>query len=478
MSNITYQLFKRQFYIGPSEKLINPNWKKKKLQNGLILSYCPSLPVTAKNDTVGNEWVLIGDAIQSKRGELSPDKQLATLTNNVNIEEIYASWAGRWILVGKQELHIDAVGLLGSFYRFNEGNMEVASVPGFISGKDTPETYIIKKSQGINYYSTPDTGFSDISKVLPSQLLNLKTGEVSFRSLECKVPKLTYEETIQYLSDLLIHILETTYKKSNKKIVLALTAGYDSRLLMAVLNKAKIPYEAITFHYPTIDSGDISIPKKLASISKIKYRLIRRKKPNVENWHKYKTHSTGHAIERDQDYMLYQQFNELEGDQTVLLRAGGFEIASSKMRTRLPKEIVDGSEVCRLFNGNEKQAQSLSKWVNWVRKTKQENIDWRDRYYWEQRVTGWLACTEQALDLVNIERLVPSNSLLFYNIMLNIPEEIRLKKKHQIDMIKLLSPELLKPAFNPKMGLLYRNIRKFIFKIEKYRKRRINLNTF
>lgn len=96
--------------------------------------------------------------------------------------------------------------------------------------------------------------------------------------------------------------------------------------------------------------------------------------------------------------MLYQQFDKLENENIILLRAGGFEIASSKMRTRLPSDIIDGPSIINVFNGNELQGKSFDKWIGWVNF---KTIDWRDRYYWKQRVTGWLSINEQRFDLVN-----------------------------------------------------------------------------
>ncbi len=476
MSNSSYTVFRRQFYIGNKEYKANTDWEVTKVTSNLYLSYCQSLPVKKLHDKQGNMWVLIGDAIQSKVGEPEPIDILSNLNESSKIEDLYVSWTGRWILIGKEKLHLDAVGLLGCFYKITPENIEVASVPGFIAKSEIPETYKIVFGKGIDYYSTPDSGFKNISKLLPSQVLNISTGEITFRSLNCKIPELSYERKIEYLSEYLAYTLTNTYKKTNKKFCLALTSGYDSRLLMAALDYAKLPYEAITFYYPTMRSGDLTIPKKLAKISKVNYELIRRKRPETKNWYLYAKHSTRHAVDREQEFILYQQFDALNGNETILLRGGGFEIASSKMRTNLPKEIISGDEICKIFKGNSQQAQSLNKWIDWVKKTEHKNLDWRDRFYWEQRVTGWLSSVEQAHDLIDLERLVPSNSLLFYNIMISIPEEIRLKKQHQVDMIRYLSPRLAEVAFNPRMGLIYRNMRKFMKKLEIRKKIKLQLD--
>ena len=105
--------------------------------------------------------------------------------------------------------------------------------------------------------------------------------------------------------------------------------------------------------------------------------------------------------------------------------------------------------------------------MQWVAQTPQVKLDWRDRYYIEQRLAGWLSCTEQALDIVNIPRLVPANMSLFYNVMLNLPQDIRKTKVQMTDLIRYLSPELLQVPINPPVKFYYKQYRRVLFKISK-----------
>ena len=470
MSNVNFEVFRHQFYLGSTIKTINENWCYLPLKNGLILSYHKDLSVFKTEDKTGFEWVLIGDAVQSLKNEPDPEVQLKEICSNLTIREIYKSWVGRWVLLNEEELHLDAAGLFGCYYKLSQDGIEIASVPSLIADKEMPDTYRIKKSVGIEFYPLPDSGFSGISKLLPSQLLKLKTGEIRWRPLSCAIPELSYTEKITFLSELLTTTINK-YKDNKYQFKLALTAGCDSRLLMAALNSSNIQYEAYTFHHPLINSNDASIPRKLAAISKRNYQLIKRKKPLLQNWDKFDKHSSYHAIEIDQQMMMHQQYDQFENNDALILRGGGFEIASSKVRTRLPKEIADGATIAAILNGNEKQGISLQKWVDWVKMHPEENVDWRDRFYWEQRVAGWLSSTEQALDLVNAKRIVPANSLLFYNIMLSLPEEIRLNKVHQKDMIQHLDASLLQVPINPPSSFLSKQYRKLLVKLLAFKKR-------
>lgn len=198
-----------------------------------------------------------------------------------------------------------------------------------------------------------------------------------------------------------------------------------------------------------------------------KHRLIKRGERNEANWEKFNQHTSGHSVETDRDYMLHQQFNKLEGDTDVLLRGGGFEVGRCAYYPWLPAEQIDGAGISAIQKGNEIQGASWNTWVEWVAQTPQVKLDWRDRYYIEQRLAGWLACTEQALDIVNLPRMVPANSTLFYNVMLKLPEEIRKTKVQMTDLIRYMSPELLQVPINPPVAFYYKQYRRVLFKLNK-----------
>ena len=255
---------------------------------------------------------------------------------------------------------------------------------------------------------------------------------------------------------------------------MALTGGNDSRILLATLMACEIPFEIFTFDYPNINPFDVKIPRKLAKITGKKYTLLKRKTRKIENWDRYNTHTAGHSVENDRDYMAYQQFDQLDGDNTFLLRGNCFEISRRYYHKWLPEEQLNGAQISAIQKGNDMQAQSWQKWVEWAAQTPQVTMDWRERYFIEQRLAGWHSSTEQALDMINIERLVPANSFLFYNIHMNLPEEIRKTKAPVTDLINQLYPPALQVPINPPLNYYYKQYRRVLFKVAKL-KQKLNL---
>jgi len=472
MPHIHYLPFRRQFYLGAQPMLADASWKQIQLKNGLYLSYSAYLPVQFINKENGDEYILLGDAVESLVDKPTPVKSLQTLADVAQLPHLYQSWSGRWVLIANNELHLDASGLLGCFYHNKDGKVAVSSVAGFLSGEAVPNTFRLIKVGGAEFYPPPDAGFKGISKLLPSQILNLSTGEVRFRNLQIEVPRLTYNQTIAYLAQLLCTTLKNiAAQNGGKKLLLALTGGFDSRVLMAALQHSQIPYETVTFHFPNIRPSDAAIPKKLSRICGVPHRLIRRRERCFQNWETFNLHTSGHSVEMDREYMLYQQFNELEGDNTLLLRGGGFEVGRCAYYPWLPATPLDGFGISTIQKGNEVQARSWNRWLDWITQTPGIKLDWRDRYYIEQRLAGWLSSTEQGLDMVNIERQIPANSTLFYNVMLQLPEHIRKTKVQMTDLIRYLAPQLLQVPINPPVGFYYKQYRRILFKVNRLKQK-------
>lgn len=470
MPGINYLPYRRQFYIGAQPKIVDTTWQTLALRSGLHLSYSKDLPVQVIISDGGAEFVLLGDAVQSLPGAPPVLKCLKSLFNKESLQQTYASWAGRWVLLADGEVHLDASGLLGCYYKKDGAGVQVASTPAFIANTEKPDTFRLLKAGGAEFYPPPSSGFNGIDKLLPSQVLNLLDGSIQFRNLKITAPTLDYDESIAYLASLLTTALKNIYAESKgKKLLLALTGGFDSRTLMAALNYCKLPYETVTFHYPNIRPSDAAIPKQLSKICGITHRLIRRNSRNTENWNKFNVHTCGHSVEVDREYMLHQQFDNLDGGNVILLRGGGFEVGRCAYYPWLPAEQLDGAGISTIQKGNEIQGKSWDRWLAWVDQTPQVALDWRDRYYIEQRLAGWLSCTEQALDIVNIDRMIPANSTLFFNVMLNMPEHIRKTKVQMKDLINYLSPELLQVPINPPVAFYYKQYRRVLFKINKFK---------
>jgi hypothetical protein len=109
---------------------------------------------------------------------------------SIAVSDLYASWAGRWVLLGRDQVHMDASGLLGCFYGIGLGNRTwVSSSPGLLwrilsAASPLPiDPRRLRYEAGLSWFTPPRSRFIGMQRLLTSQIINLRTGEVLPRPL-------------------------------------------------------------------------------------------------------------------------------------------------------------------------------------------------------------------------------------------------------------------------------------------------------
>lgn len=77
---------------------------------------------------------------------------------------------------------------------------------------------------------------------------------------------------------------------------------------------------------------------------------------------------------------------------------------------RIPRRL-------RTFAGANEAVGALRRWLHLVERDG-SRVDWRDLFYWEQRLAAWLADVEHSLDLNEAPSFQPLNGALFYTLLL------------------------------------------------------------
>src|SRR5687768_1024013 len=265
----------KQFLIGSQERQIQNDWKTKVLGENLYLSHCSSLIVQSANDLSGVEWHILGIAIQSDNARESPLTEIKRSRTN-EIKELYKSWVGRWVLVGNHQVHTDCCSLLGCFYTEITGEQWVSSSLAIIQEICglSPRPEILKHKVGIEWYPLPLTRFESVFKILPSQILNLRTFSPEPRPLPHPIKGLKYEEVLTRISEKLKHLL-VNVSSVGKRILVPLTSGYDSRLVLAATHYAGLKAETYTTGHDYISYADIKTPFKLSKAAGYRHRFIK-----------------------------------------------------------------------------------------------------------------------------------------------------------------------------------------------------------
>jgi hypothetical protein len=433
------------------------------------LSYCPTLPVTSVKDTEGRDWFLLGIAVQTNPARPDPVDEIA-LARTEGVPLCYHSWAGRWILIGNDELHLDASGFLGCYYL--SPHLTGSNGP-FISSSESLLAELLGERAGvrdqrklsyrvgIEWFPPPRSQYASISRLLLSQVLRLSDRTVRERRLFPQIENLAYEKVLDRLETLLLTFLRRM-PAGNRTTWVTLTGGYDSRVLLAAITKARMEVKTFTQDYRSIPVAneeksrsitlaDRLLPVKLARQVGIDHVWVTGAHFDRAKAQFFDTHSSNNVVDIQREFYVRDQWRFLQPGDLIV---GGlcFEIG----RCYFWKKLGDAPlpSVAAIANGYHERSdsslcQGMREWLDWVEKTPHPDLDWRDRFYIEQRLGGWQSAREQSMDLVPAELLHPMNSHDAHALSLSVPVEKRATGRHQIDLVKRMAPQLLELPINP-----------------------------
>jgi hypothetical protein len=453
--------------VGPEPFLAGEGWIAEHISPSFHLSRCPELPVASITDRRGVTWWLLGVALQSDPDAPAPIEQLADNETNALLQ-VYGSWAGRWMLISDTEIHLDACGLIGCFYRtINRGptaELWASSSPALIVGLPGRERAChagskLHLGKGMDWYPPPRSGFAGVSKLLPTQVLSLAAATVRrvlprAPLVDVKSPK-TYEQTLDVLQRSLVTSL-SRLRERPEPVWLPLTSGLDSRLILAAAKQVELPLRTFTLKYPLQQAADRRLPPLLARELGYEHELIEPVAFSRRRQELFDAHTARHSVEVDRRYVAHRQWEALPAP-AVILRGAVFGLTRCVDHRAFPSPLVSDlfRTISQRFHFREFHPDSyphlagITEWVDWAAETPFPGLDWRDRFFLEQRTAGLASAVEQGLDLTAYERIYIANCHLYLATALTLSQDVRRNSRHHIDLIGRMAPELLRFPFNP-----------------------------
>jgi hypothetical protein len=210
--------------------------------------------------------------------------------------------------------------------------------------------------------------------------------------------------------------------------------------------------------------ADLTLPPKLAEFAGFRHVLIRPGNRDRGKEAMYAAHTSDGWADRDKDFICrgqWDQFNETD----IILRGAGMEVGCPRasrwhfsVPTENPWKVPPVEQILEEYGQDPiaPLAHALQEWRTWTEKTPHPEVDWRDRFYIEQRLGVWASSIEQELDLSPCDRVYLSNSGRYMSSVLQIPESIRQTSTHQVELIRRMAPVLLALPFNPRDSLIRR----------------------
>lgn len=265
--------FKRQFLLTKSP-LFPLEWKKMTVDE-YVLYYHPKLDCArSKNDT--HEIILLGMLYDWEFPEMSNQEIVDYLINAASFSAFLkklAKYAGQYTLIYKSKSEFlvmsDAVGQSEVYY--DTSFSVVGSQPKLLGEVIPLKSHTSSKAAGFygsdqfldkRLFVGETTHLENVKRILPNYLIDLNTKEVRRYFPYEALDRISIEEAAAKAAVMLKGYIKAVRERS--PIAMALTGGYDSRVLFFASLDIKCNRFVIKHQFMSDKHYDLVIPQKLA----------------------------------------------------------------------------------------------------------------------------------------------------------------------------------------------------------------------
>ena len=459
-----------QFILGPGFAERLAGWQRVPVLGPFKLTAHPDLPCTQAADA-GRELTLLGNILDPLTPETTNDDVLRGLLGQFKSREALIAatgrFGGRWLLIAASPdesfLFHDALGLRQAFHTdpSQTGMLWVMSQPGLAS----EVLALTPDEQALNYLDTQTfrrtseyrfpaaaSPFKGLRHLLPNHWLDLRTGRSRRYWPAAPLEALTLDAAIDRLGVLLSGQVRAAAMRYD--LALSLTAGFDSRLVLAAARAVADRLCIMTLRQGRMPDrhADIEIPARLLRRLGLSHEVVRatstmtpefslRFKRNVYLAHDH----YGHDAEA-----ILKRFDRTK----AALTGSAAEIGRTPFRRKLPHadHVRFTPELLAWLEYASTHPFLVAHFREWLADAEQQNhVKLLDLFEWEQDYGNWLAMTQLEFDIAWKEIFTPYNCRDVLTTMLAVDERYRRAPDYLLfrRAIEKAWPELLAEPINP-----------------------------
>ena len=427
--------------------------------------------------TVNNKTVLLFGVVVDSHGTLRDVSEVASfLIKSQNIMELIDNskrLAGRFIICFSMndELYFlpDASCSIPVSYTTPNYEVAVSSNPKIIAdcfGYQESRISIEIKSQADPMYPLPYdlSMYDEIKIVIPNHYLDCKLQSVIryYPSRACR-PKTT-SQIVRESAEILSVIAEE-YSR-HFKLSIPLTAGIDSRTVLAIFRKyiSQIPIYTFRHEKFTESTSDVLIPKRITERYNLNYYLLEHI-PIPSNVSAYCKRELGSCYN---EYIAQNAYTYFMSDVSnhFFLSGDIAPIVKSNFGKKMPEVFaVAPYLVTKTHNYSGRNKREVSRWIkNVSTHSKKSKVSKFDLFFWEHRIGRWVQNNLMNYDLLT-ESLNVFNCRELLELWLSVSRAERVDTSIHEGIIKLLWPELLSFPINPQRKYKYVEKNSFVYYI-------------
>lgn len=457
-------LFRRQFILSSNPEHKFENWGNINLDKNTFLSVHPDLEIV--QSTKGEvQLTLLGFAVNPFEPDKSNQQILDDIIkSSISFDEVIRKsepLGGRWIIIykNKNSLFIfnDPCSNRPVYYHTELGNdilcgSDPAIMNYFVKLKkdNSPEIaevmnhpgYEIKEKAWIGSF----TIFKGVLHLMPNHFLDIRQKQVTRFWPWKPIENIDFNTAVETCSEILKGSITAISKRS--KLAIAVTAGWDSRVMLAASKdiSKEVTYFVSVKGTEKDNYFEVLIPKNLLKKLDLPF-YIQKCDDDIEPEFKKMIENN---VSMSRTYLqkaknIYKYHLDFDG--MISVNGNISEIGRVCIRPLIPTKM-SGENLVKLYIFNYGGNYFITQFNRWIDEIKihceQNNLNIYDMLYWEQRLGNWGSVYPAELDIA-IDQFSPFNNRLLLTTMLSVKEKFRKFPDYKLHykIIQKLWPETL-----------------------------------
>lgn len=440
-----------QLALAEDPGLLPQHWKRRRI-GALWLARDEHLPLLCRSSADQTlEVVFVGPVIDPGRRRLNDlDWEPRRPGFIQRLERLLHGLGGRFVCIARTgnrlRLYLDASGSLSLLYSCRHAM--AASTEGLFpdGGEQDDDLELIEAldvGRRNGYFPFGLTPRHSIQRLLPNHVLNLNTWRVRRHwPLAPIVPSQDDQQTLADIAGLLQATLAAVIDAGHRPY-LSLTAGYDSRVFLALLRRQAAAVDWFTWELPDATGArDVQLARQLAEALNLSHRVIpfQAATPHEQALWLYRS---GLAVGELRGMSLATTV-EAMGASRYYLPALGSEVGRGRYwrrRDQSGSHLRAKQLVERLgLPGAPRVLAAARRWLRDL--TIEDSLQRLDLLHLEQRLGCWAGVTAYG-DAAGPTRIHPFSNRRIVELMLSLPAEMRRQDTIPETLIRNAWPELL-----------------------------------
>lgn len=473
-------LYRKQYVIAPFYIERFESWNRLKINDRLYITFHPDISVS-KVESESSSITVIGYILDPTNINYTDENildHLLSKSSSVNdLVKLLDNYGGRWVIVyengGNTFIINDAAGLRQVFYTYDEnGDFWCSSHSKILS-----EELNIERSRefenlsdlpgfdanGEFWFPSGVSHYVNVKHLVPNHYLDVRQRKSCRYFPYESLAEIDFNDSVKLSSNLIKGLLLAASKRF--KLALPITAGWDSRVLLAASKDIKddIYFYTLKYSYMSPKDDDLIITNKLLSKLNLKQHILEcpdRMSGDFKDIHAF------HSVLINESWGSITQglFNHYPQDR-VCVKGNVSEIARNFFGTH-SNENVDENLLAK-FAGVKGRSVPTKHFKKWLEEIKdiciKYNYQVTDLFYWEQRMGSWQALSQLEGDIVQ-ETFTPYNCRKLLNYMLGVNVKYRDFPDYKLykKIIEEMWEETLSYPINPSKNNLKNKLKQYI----------------